>query len=127
MVALCLAFHSKGKLTKIPTAEITMTPDNTATIILSELNKVIADQKGVTISDLAVGGSSVKEVGSASAPTTPAAQAEAVAAKDAPLTDDDLAKQYRADADRLFKEATDLRKQADELAPVKKATGRGKS
>jgi hypothetical protein len=43
------------------------------------------------------------------------------------LTDDDLAKQYRADADRLFKEATDLRKQADELAPVKKATGRGKS
>ena len=121
------AFHSKGKLTKIPTAEITMTPDNTATIVLSELNKVIADQKGVTISDLAVGGSSVTEIGSASAPTTPAAQAEAVAAKDAPLTDDDLAKQYRADADRLFKEATDLRKQADELAPVKKATGRGKS
>ena len=94
-------------------------------INLAELNKIIAEQKGVSISDLAVGGSSVTEVASASKIAEPTAPT--VAPGDAPLSDADLAKNLRADADRLFKEATDLRKQADELAPAKKAAGRGKS
>ena len=119
------AFHSKGKLTKIATKDITMTPDNSTNINLAELNKIIAEQKGVSISDLAVGGSSVTEVGTSSPVAEP--KAPTVAPTDAPLSDEDLAKNLRADADRLFKEATDLRKQADELAPAKKAAGRGKS
>lgn len=121
------SFHARGKLTKVATADVTMTPDNSTTVNLAELNKIIADQKGISISDLAVGGSSVTEVGSGGAVATPEVQAQAVAKTDEPLSDDDLAKNLRADADRLFKEATELRKQADELAPVKKASGRGKS
>jgi len=37
-----------------------------------------------------------------------------------PLTDDALAKKYRSDADRLSKEAAELRRQAEALAPTKK-------
>jgi len=36
------------------------------------------------------------------------------------LTDDDLATKYRSDADRLSKEAAELRRQAEELVPTKK-------
>jgi hypothetical protein len=37
-----------------------------------------------------------------------------------PLTDADLAKKYRSDADRLSKEAAQLRRMAEELVPTKK-------
>ena len=36
------------------------------------------------------------------------------------LTDDQLAAQYRSQADAMFKEAKRLREQAEELAPTKK-------
>ena len=36
------------------------------------------------------------------------------------LTDEDLATKYRSDADRLSKEAAELRRQAEELVPTKK-------
>ena len=42
----------------------------------------------------------------------------------APLTDADLAAQYRSDADRLSKEAAALRRQAEELVPTKKKTAK---
>ena len=37
------------------------------------------------------------------------------------LSDEDLAKQYRDQADSLYKEVQELRKKADELAPKKTA------
>ena len=128
-------FHSTGRLQSIPMSEIEMTP-NTATVIgLDELNKIIADQKGVTISDLALKdpnelpeGTTMSEAGSVSEiPKTanPAVVAEAKAANlQAPtngvLTDADLAAKYRSDADRLYKEAKALRAQAEELVPTTK-------
>jgi len=36
------------------------------------------------------------------------------------LSDEDLAANYRSQADRMFKEAKRLREQAEELAPTKK-------
>ena len=36
------------------------------------------------------------------------------------LSDDDIAAQYRSQADTMFKEAKRLREQADELSPTKK-------
>ena len=36
------------------------------------------------------------------------------------LSDEDLAKSYRSQADRLSKEAAQLRRQAEELVPTKK-------
>jgi hypothetical protein len=42
------------------------------------------------------------------------------------LSDEDLAKSYRSQADAMFKEAQNLRKQAEELAPTKKKTAKAK-
>ena len=128
-------FHSTGKLQPLPMSEIEMTP-NTATVIgLDELNKIIADQRGVTISDLALKdpnelkpGESITEAGSINEmPKTanPAVVAESQTAKlqapnDGVLTDADLAAKYRSDADRLYKEAKALRAQAEELVPTTK-------
>src|SRR6056300_777794 len=47
-------FHTQGKLIKVPTKDVEMTPTNSTTISLDELNKIIAEQKGVSIEDLAI-------------------------------------------------------------------------
>ena len=111
----------------LKTSDIEMTPDTQTTIGLDELNKVIAEQKGVAVKDLAVGGSSVEEV--ASATTVPSGEASATvdAAKEQPLTDEQLAKNMRADADRMFKEAERLRKEAEDLSPTKKGKSSDKA
>ena len=49
-------FHTTGKLRKVPTELVEMTPTNNDTVQLSELNKIIAEQQGVTIADLAIKG-----------------------------------------------------------------------
>ena len=130
------AFHADGKLQKVPTTDIEMTPTPTQTVKLNELNKIIADQKGVSIDEIHLGapasGSAVaEEVATAQEvkpKTAPAVQAEAQAATNTPsaLSDEDLAKSYRSQADAMFKEAQNLRKQAEELAPTKKKTAKAK-
>ena len=121
------SFHLTGKLTKVSTSDIEMTPDTASTISLDELNKMIAEQKGVSVADLAVGGSSVETI--ATAETVPSGEASATveAAKEQPLSDSQLANNMRADADRLFKEATELRKQAEDLDPSKSGKSSGKA
>ena len=121
------SFHLTGKLTKVSTSDVEMTPDTASTISLDELNKMIAEQKGVGVADLAVGGSSVDTI--ATAETVPSGEASATveAAQEQPLTDQQLANNLRADADRLFKEATELRKQAEDLDPSKSGKSSGKA
>jgi hypothetical protein len=119
-------FHTTGNLTKVSTSNVEMTPNPSTVVSLDELNKQIAEIKGVAIKDLAVGGSSVEEVGEVRTLETPDASAESQTAE-TPLSDEKLATKLRADADGLFKEATDLRKQAEELSPSKKTTARGKA
>ncbi len=127
-------FHATGKLQKIPMSQIEMTPNTTTSIGLDELNKIIADQRGVTIADLALKdpnelpeGTTIQEAGSVnempSKPSPVVAESQAAnlqAPTDGVLSDDDLAASYRSQADRLFKEAQALRKQAEELVPTKK-------
>lgn len=114
------AFHTTGKMVKQPTNEVEMVPNQTTTIMLNELNELIAQQMGVTVADLAVAPEKqtttevTKEVAE---PTQDVAQA-----KDGVLTDEDLARQYRSQADAMFKEAKRLREQAEELVPTKKKT-----
>ena len=114
------AFHTTGKMVKQPTSEVEMVPNQTTTIMLNELNELIAQQMGVTVADLAVAPEKqtttevTKEVAE---PTQDVAQA-----KDGVLTDEDLARQYRSQADAMFKEAKRLREQAEELVPTKKKT-----
>jgi hypothetical protein len=120
------AFHATGKMIKVPTNTVEMTPDTRTTIVLSELNLMIAQQKGVSIDDLALKGTNkkVETIGTVNeVPTKTETVVEAIQAPvDGVLTDEQIAAQYRSQADALYKEAKRLRDQAEELAPTKKKT-----
>jgi hypothetical protein len=117
------ALHSDGKLIKVGTTDVLMTPDTSNIVPLSELNALIAEQKGLAIDELAgfIGvkpGAEVKEI--ARVNEMPVKESEKTPDV---LDDSTLAKQFRSQADAMYKEAAKLRKQADELdPPVKKAT-----
>ena len=115
------AFHKTGKMVKAKTSEVEMTPDSKTVINLAELNKMIAEHKGVSIDDLAIQPNATRgdkpvekkmEIVEDAQPVTDVAD-EGV------LTDEQLAAQYRSQADAMFKEAQKLRKQADGLSPAK--------
>ena len=110
---MLVKFHQNGLLTKVSTDSIDMIPNTDSTISLDELNKMIADQRGVSVDDLAV---------KPSATTVASAQAANInVSKEQPLTDEQLATRMRSDADRLYKEAARLRKEAEDLSPTKKS------
>jgi len=108
------ALHTTGKMVKVATADVEMTPNSNTVIKLSELNEVIAEQKGVTVADLAV-----QDNSPAARQQQRTTSAEATST-DGVLSDEDLAAQYRSQADAMFKEAKRLREQAEELVPTKK-------
>lgn len=126
-------FHTTGKLQAVPMEQIDMTPNTTTKLNLVELNQIIAEQRGVSVADLAMKdpnelpeGTTIQEAGSVNEmPATTEVAAEAQAANlqaptDAVLSDEQLAASYRSQADAMFKEAKRLREQAEELAPTKK-------
>jgi hypothetical protein len=124
-------FHQTGKMIKTKTANVEMIPNRNTTIMLNELNEVIAQQRGVTVADLALKdskGNTVPVRGS----NDPVLSATQVAGGSAPandgvMTDEVLAKKFRSDADRLSKEAAELRRQAEELVPTKKKAANKKT
>lgn len=122
-------FHTTGKFSRVRTDQIEMTPSINSSVLLSELNKIIAEQKGVTVADLALKGpdgttkqpaqESLEKIDPVSAyvgETTTSPSTDGV------LTDEQLAANLRSQADALFKEAKALREQAEELVPTKKKT-----
>ena len=118
------AMQADGRLQKTPTSLITMTPTLSDSIQLDELNSIIASQKNCAVDDLAnfvTGGRSNIDTPQ-QAVVEEAATIEPSVSQPAPLTDKDLAKNYRSQADSLYKEAARLRKQADELDPPQKKT-----
>ena len=60
------AFRVTGKIQKVPTSLVEMTPNRSDIIPLDDLNKMIADQRGVGVEDLAAidagGAATVTEV-----------------------------------------------------------------
>ena len=46
--------HNRNQLKKVPTNLVLMTPNSQTQIPLNDLNQIIADQKGVSVDDLAV-------------------------------------------------------------------------
>lgn len=119
---MLVGMHKYGKFQKMPTANIEMTPDTQTVINLAELNKIIADQKGVTVADLALKGPNGETVQptQTSVTTDPAGDYIEPTVDTGVITDEQLAAQYRSQADAMFKEAKRLREQAEELAPTKK-------
>ena len=127
--------HVNGKLIKVPTGQIEMTPNTQMKILLSELNQIIADQRGVPVDNLAIALSSkedkkseVREIASAKdiSPkigedvTKTVAERQEEANALASMTPDQQAAKLRSEADRLYKQAAVLRKEAEELSPTKK-------
>jgi len=120
-------FHTTGKMRKVPQADVEMTPNGNTTINLAELNKLIADQRGVTVGDLAMRSNPSEAAPAPEGEVDPVAQYTETTqvsqpASDGIITDEQLAAQYRSQADALFKEAKALREQAEELVPTKRKT-----
>lgn len=124
------AMQADSRLHKVATDTVIMTPTPTDSIKLSELNVLIAEQKNCTIDELYtfVSGApknapvKTKEVEPLVDPDVPA-PLRAQASNTEALSDKDIAKSYRSQADAMYKEAARLRKEADALdPPTKKAT-----
>jgi hypothetical protein len=103
-------FHGRGHLKKVPTNGVLVTPTPQSSVPLDELNVIIAEQKGVSLEDLAVTDGNKPN----SKAKKPAAQ-PVVEETTSELTPAEM----RSRADALFKQAQVLRKQADELDPPK--------
>ena len=102
--------HTRGHLKKVPTSGVLMVPTPSNTISLDELNQLIADQKGVTIDDLAI------TDGNKPNPKSAKKVEEEIVIE---TEDDQSPAALRSKADALFKQAQQLRKKADELDPPK--------
>jgi soluble cytochrome b562 len=125
--------HATGKLVKVSTSEVEMTPVIGTSVLLSELNQIIAEQRGIAVDGLHI------------QPTTGKDQAEAreiASVNEMKNTASDVtkttsqsvnepevtsfdsaeseAKHYRSQADKLAKQAADFRRKAEELVPTKK-------
>ena len=111
------AMEQDNRLRKVSTSNILMTPTPTNQILLSELNTLIAEQKGMTVDSLYTLVSGAPKDAPAE---QPAAATETK--NEGVLSDSDLAKSYRSQADAMYKEAARLRREADELDPPKKKT-----
>jgi hypothetical protein len=123
------SLHLSGRLVKVKTSEVEMIPNSQISVGLDQLNQLIAEQKGVSVNDLALGNNPQAEITEAASvsemPVTNSdvmAESQVANIPEQPLSDTDLAKQYRSQADRLSKEAANLRRMAEELVPTKKKT-----
>jgi hypothetical protein len=104
--------HTRGHLKKVPTNGVLMTPTPQNSISLDELNLLIAEQKGVSVEDLAV------TDGTEPKPTSNK-KIDIVVNEETPVSELSVA-ELRSKADSLFKQAQQFRKKADELDPPKK-------
>lgn len=129
------ALQADGRLQKVATDLVVMMPTPTTEVPLADLNVLIAEQKNCTIDDLSnlINGSPGKTTDAVRKTPAPSmnepivdpdvpAPLRAQASTSEALSDQDLARSYRSQADALYKEAASLRKQADELDPPKKKT-----
>lgn len=123
------AFHTTGKMMKVAVEEVEMQPDHQTVMPLDELNQMIAEQKGVTIDELAIKPDVPVNESTEATPVASMQTADIPASQDNNvLSDADLAAQYRSQADGLYKEAKALRAKAEELVPtIKKSKAKATS
>jgi hypothetical protein len=118
-------FHATGKIQKVKTDLVEMTPNAMTVIGLKDLNETIATQRGVTVDELAVkgpGGETV--VTQKDEPIDPVAtyvaETKTAPTAEPTYTPEELASKMRGQADAMFKEAKRLREMAEELSPTKR-------
>jgi hypothetical protein len=126
--AMLSAMQQDDRLRKVATDNVIMTPTLSTTIALDQLNVAIAEQRGMSVSDLSslvTGATPNDKEKTKEAPVLP--PEDNIAEIKEPLSDKDLARQFRSQADAMYKEAAKLRKQADEIdPPQKKSTAKVK-
>jgi hypothetical protein len=129
------ALQADGRLQKVATDLVIMSPTANDSVPLDQLNVLIAEQRNCSVDDLYtfVSGApkksdatvedivKVKDLAPSVDPDIPA-PVRAQAANTEALSDKDIAKSYRSQADSMYKEAARLRKEADELDPPQKKT-----
>jgi hypothetical protein len=120
--------HANGHLKKVPTNLVLMTANSQSTTPLDELNKIIAEQKGIKLEDLAVTDGSIKEEIKSVVKEEIVIQdimvpeiKKSVLVETAEEISDPvlIAKQYRSKADKLAKDAANFRRMADAIDPPK--------
>jgi hypothetical protein len=118
------ALQADNRLNRVSTDNIIMTPTPNTEILLSDLNALIAEQKNCAIDDLYtfVKGAPAKSLTEKKAEEN----VSAAASSNEVLTDRDIARNYRSQADAMYKEAARLRKQADDLDPPTKKSAKAK-
>jgi len=98
------SLHANGLIKKVPTNQVTLTPNPATKVTLEEVNKIIAEMER--------GKQANKKLNDMNRPTkatTPAPSAPDV------LTDEDLAQQRRDQSARMRRQAAELLKEADVL------------
>lgn len=115
------ALHMQRKLVKVSTDQIEMTPTIGVSILLSELNQIIAEQRGLAVDDLHISPTSQDKP----AEVTEVARSQEVKSSEEvqPVTEptgspEEQAKFYRSQADKLSKQAAEMRRKAEELVPT---------
>lgn len=127
------ALHAQGRLLKVTTESVEMTPTTTVNILLSELNQIIAEQRGIAVDDLSIApahADKTKAEKSAKAAEVAAAKESAtdevvepeLVEPSANVTPEERAKYFRSQADKLAKQAAEFRRKAEELVPTAKRT-----
>lgn len=127
------ALHVQNKLVKISTDQVEMIPVIGASVLLSELNQIIAEQRGVAVDELHVKPDSndkpkAEVVEVATAHDLPAETADVTKTTSSSVNESQSfsspeaeAKFYRSQADKLAKQAAEFRRKAEELVPTKKS------
>jgi hypothetical protein len=132
------ALHTQGRLIKVSTDNVEMLPNSTTSIQLSELNQIIAEQQGVAVDALALKSGvaadpkpapkvEVQEIGSVNEMAKETADVGKTTSSSAAMEEtvdqspEAQAKRFRSEADRLAKQAAEMRRKAEELVPTKKA------
>ena len=124
------SLHASGRLIKVKTSDVELTPNSQTVISLDQLNQLIAEQRGISVNDLALGNSTsvqdvaqVKEVSATDEVKVTEHNLDKVESEEPQSFDtpESEAKFYRSQADKLSKQAAEFRRKAEELAPTKKA------
>jgi hypothetical protein len=127
------ALQADNRLQKVATDLVVMSPTANDSVQLDQLNVLIAEQRNCAVDELYTFVSGAPKVKKNDVVVEDIAEVKDLASQpsneplkatgDTVLTDKDIAKSYRSQADAMYKEAARLRKEADELdPPQKKAT-----
>lgn len=129
------AMQADNRLVKMATDNIIMTPSPIDQIPLDQLNLLIAEQRNVAVDDLYTFVKGAPKKSDATVETIAEAKdLEPIVDPDVPapvraqasqteaLSDKDIARSYRSQADAMYKEAARLRREADQLDPPQKKT-----